>query len=44
LPKFVDACDIEKKIGLDQAHVEHGAQRLTTGYHLDRMAALSEQQ
>ncbi len=24
LPKFVDACDIEEKIGLDQAHVEHG--------------------
>ena len=25
LPKFVDACDIDEKIGLDKAHVEHRA-------------------
>ena len=24
LPKFFDAGDIDEKIGLDQAHVEHG--------------------
>ena len=25
LPKFLDAGDINEKIGLDKAHVEHGA-------------------
>jgi hypothetical protein len=44
LPKFVDACDIEEKIGLDEAHVEHGPERLTTSYDFDGTAGLSEQQ
>ena len=43
LPKFVDACDIDQKIGLDQAHVEHGPERLATGYDFDGTAVLSQQ-
>ena len=32
LPKLLDARDVDEKIGLDQAHVEHRAQRLAAGH------------
>src|SRR5580704_14071351 len=43
LPKFVDASDIDQKIGLDQAHVEHGPERLASGYDFNETSVVSQQ-